>query len=109
MTLSELVTLLHGTGYPVSFSHFDTDDDNPPPPPPFITYMTPSDEALYADDRNYYNMTDVDIELYTRGKDLDAERSIESIFSDNDIPYVASQRWIDGEKVFQKLYEVRLI
>lgn len=109
MTLIEFVTKLRSIGYPVAFSHFNVDGDNPAPTLPFITYLTPSTSNKIADDKVYKKITNVDVELYTVGKDLVAEQLLEDMFDDNNIPYEAVQIWIESEKVFQKQYELRLI
>lgn len=109
MTLTELVAMLRSTGYPVAHSHFHVDENNPPPNPPFITYTTLAEDALIADNKNYHKMIDVDIELYTDKKDLQAELSIESLLDEHELPYEASQVWIESEQLFQKTYEVRMI
>lgn len=105
MKLTELVSLLQATGYPVAHSHFI----DGAPPIPYITYITPNDTGFKADNKNYFNITDVDIELYTDKKDLQAEYAIESILNENELPYDAAQIYIDSEEVFQRIYEVRLI
>ena len=109
MSLIELVALLRSTGYPVAFSHFHVDENNPPPNPPFIVYTTPNDPDFKADNKNYHKITDVDIELYTDKKDLQAEQAIESLLDDNDLPYSSYQVFIEEENLHQKVYEVRLI
>lgn len=109
MKLTELVALLNATGIPVAFSHFKNTSISPAPKPPFITYTTPNDEGFKADNKNYYNITDVDIELYTTKKDLQLEKQIEDLLKEHDLPYSAYQAYIEKEEVFQKTYEVRLI
>jgi len=109
MSLLEFVSLLKGLDYPIAHSHFKVDAANPAPQPPFITYVTPSTANKMADNKVYYKMTDVDVELYTRDKDLVAEQKIEAMFDEHSIPYNATQVWIESEQVFQKIYETRLI
>lgn len=109
MKLVEFVTALKLLGLPVAFSHFESDDNTPPPNLPFITYLTPSTANFMADNKVYHKVDNVDIELYTAKKDLVAEKLIEDMLDALELPYDASQSWIDSENVFQKLYEVRLI
>lgn len=109
MKLQELVNKLKELGYPVAFSHFKVDGDNPPPPLPFITYTTPGSNNLIADNKVYHKTTEVNIELYTESKDIEAERTVEDMLDVNELPYNASQSWIEGEGVFLKIYEIGLI
>lgn len=104
MTLAELFILLKNTGYPVSFSHFK----NQTPSVPYIIYTTPSDSITHADNKNYFKMIDVDIELYTDKKDLQAEETIESLLDSNEIAYNAYQIFIESENMHMKTYEIRI-
>lgn len=109
MTLLELVNLLKSTGYPVAYSHFVNTEHNPAPNPPYICYTLPGTENFNADNKVYHKITDVDIELYTNNKDFEAEKKIEDLLDANDIPWESTEVWIEEEKMYQKIYEVRLI
>lgn len=109
MKLTDLVASLRSLGYPVAFSHFKVDDNNPPPRPPYILYTTPNNPDFKADNQNYHKITDVDIELYTDKKDLQAEQKIENLLENLKLPYYSYQIYIDSEDLYQKTYEVRLI
>lgn len=109
MNLIDLVALLNSIGIPVAHSHFKSTSISPAPNPPFITYTTPNDDGFKADNKNYHDITDVDIELYTTKKDLQLEKQIEDLLKDNDLPYSAYQIYIESEEVHKKTYEVRLI
>jgi hypothetical protein len=109
MTLLELINLLKTTGYPVAYSHFENTEETPVPSPPFICYVIPGTENLKADNKVYHKISDIDIELYTDYKDFEAERKIESVLDENEIPYDSFETYIESEKLFQKTYEVRLI
>lgn len=109
MTLVELIALLRDTGYPVAFSHFKKTPNTPIPDPPFITYVTPTDNTFHADNKTYKREIGVDIELYTDIKDLTAEKKIEDLLDDNDIPWTATQIYIESEQLFQKIYEIGVI
>ena len=104
MTIAELFALLKSTGYPVSFSHFK----NQTPSIPYIIYTTPSDSISHADNTNYFKMIDVDIELYTDKKDLQAEETIENLLDENGITYTPYQVFIESEGLHMKTYEIRI-
>ncbi|HLR60633.1 MAG TPA: hypothetical protein VK094_09205 [Pseudogracilibacillus sp.] len=103
MTLQELYNLLKATGYPVAYSHF-----NEPKQTPFITYLVNNNPNFIADNKVYHKIKDVDIELYTTKKDEASERVLEDLLDHNDIPYEPYEVYIESEKLFQKIYEVRL-
>lgn len=109
MTVLELVNILKSTGYPVAYYQFKNTKKSPAPDPPFICYVFPDTENFHADDTVYHDIQDVDIELYTDIKDFEAEKRIEDLLKANDIPFEKVESYIEKEKFFQILYEVRLI
>ena len=106
MELSELYLLLRRVGIPVTYSHFE---EGQAPSLPYICYLEVSTENFKADGKVFKKITDVDIELYTRKKELDIESVIEQLLNDNNIPWDSDEIYIQDEKVFKKTYEVRLI
>lgn len=104
MTLQELNNILKLTGYEVAYSHF-----NSPKKPPFIIYLVSDSTNLMADNKVYKKIYNINIELYTNIKDIQAEKNLEDLLDENDIAYETSEIWIEKEKLFQKIYEVRLI
>ena len=109
MTLSELIKILEATGYPVAYSHFIATPSKSVPAPPYICILVDGSANLMADNKVYHKIDDANIELYTTKKDLVAEAKLEQALDDNEIPYESSEVFIDSEKLFQKIYETRLI
>lgn len=109
MTLSDIYTILKATGYPVAYSHFTATTNNPLPTPPYITYLSAYSSNFKADNKVYKKIDNLQIELYTAKKDLTAEKKLEDLLDQNEIAYESTETWIDSEKLFQKIYEVRLI
>jgi hypothetical protein len=109
MTLVELKELLETTGFPVAYSHFIATKGNPLPLPPYICYLVPYSSNFFADDQVYQEIDNVQIELYTSKKDLAAEAKLKTALNNNNIPYECSEGYIENGKLYQKIYEVRLI
>ena len=109
MTLAELKKILDTAGFPVAYSHFTATIEKPVPNPPYICYLSTGSNNFMADGIVYKKIDNVDIELYTNKKDLVAEGKLEKALDDNEIPYDSIETWIESEKLFQKIYEVRLI
>jgi len=107
--LSDIENILQATGYPVAYSHFVSKNNIPPPKPPFITYLVPYSSNFFADNKVYKKIDNVQIELYTIKKDLVAEKKLEELLDTNEIAYESTEEWIESEKLFQRIYEVRLI
>lgn len=108
MILSELKRYLDETGYPVTYSHFTPTPDNPVPLPPYICYLVSSSSNFFADDEVYQENDNVQIELYTNKKDLAAEQKVKDVLKKYGLPYETFETFIESEKLFQKIYEVRL-
>ena len=108
MTLSELNLILQTTGFPVAYSHFVESDNEPLPAPPFITYLVLYSSNFSADNVVYKQFQNLQIELYTDRKDLEAEAIVEAVLNDNEIPFATTESYIESEQLFQKIYEVRL-
>jgi hypothetical protein len=107
--LTELRTILEGaTGYPVAYSHFKQSENEAVPPPPFITYLVVGSSNFMADNKVYKQLQDVEIELYTDRKDINAEKKIEEALQQYEIPFETYEDFIESEKLYQKIYEVRL-
>jgi len=109
MTLAELKKILDATGYPVAYSHFIATPGNPVPAPPYICFLVDGSANLMADNKVYHKINDLNIELYTIKKDLVAEAKLEQVLDDHDIPYESYGTFIESEKMYQKIYETRLM
>lgn len=109
MTLAELNLMLKATGYPVAYSHFVATTKNPLPVAPFICYVEAFTSNQFADNKVNHKMKNMQIELYTIKKDLTAELAIENKFDENEIPYDVTETYIESEKLYQRIYETRLI
>lgn len=103
MTLADLKRILDETGYPVTYSHFDT-----PPSTPYICYLCAQSSNFFADGEVYQEIENVSIELYTSKKDLAAEGKVKDTLKKYGLPYETSEVFIESENLFQKIYEVSL-
>lgn len=109
MTLGELTKILEATGYPVAYSHFIATSTKPVPAPPYICFLVDGSANLMADNKVYHKINDLNIELYTVKKDLTAEAKLEQVLDDHEIPYDSYGIFIESEKMYQKIYETRLM
>lgn len=99
MTAQDLYDALKKTGYPVTYSHFDT-----PQRPPFITYIMAYTENFFSDNRTAVVVSRWQVELYTGKKDVEAEETVENALSE--FCWNKTETFIDDEKVFQIIYEI---
>jgi len=108
MNLQQLNTILQATGYPVAYFQFQETDNESLPEPPFIVYLSVYSSNLMADNQVYKEIDNVQIELYTDKKDMDAENKVAAVLNENELPYSTTEAFIDSENLYQKIYEVRL-
>lgn len=104
MTQAELYQELSKIGYPLAYSHFEEYQETP-----YMVYLFSYSSDLIADNRNYKDISNFSIELYTDKKDLVAEKKVEDKLKELELPYFKSETWIESESVFQVLYEIQLI
>lgn len=109
MNIADLLNGLKATGYPVAYSDFHVDDQNPHPQPPYLVYVFAYSDDLMADNINYADISNFQVELYTARKDLAAEKKVQDKLKELGLPYIKTGTWIDSEKVFQIIYEIQLI
>lgn len=104
MTMPELAQALNKL-YPTRFSHFTSKQE-----PPFICYIDTDYDNMVADNKVIVEGTYIDIELYTKTKDLTAERKIKSFLNENELPYTQSPTiHIESEGFFQCIFSIKLI
>jgi len=109
MTQAELFTALKSLGMPVAYGEFVSTPENPAPLPPFITYQFSNDNDLKADNQNYFEISNFQVELYTAKKDPAKEKLVQDKLRELRLPYSKIEAWIDSENLRQIIYEIQLI
>lgn len=104
MTQAELYQALKSIGYPVAYGSFSR-----PVTPPFITYQFAYSNDMIADNHNYVDIGNFQVELYTTKKDLAAEKKVQDKLKELGLPYRKLETYLDEEKMFQILYEIQIL
>lgn len=104
MNQTELFEGLKAIGYPVAYSHFNSDVKAP-----YLTYLFAYDNDLKADNQNYVEISNFQVELYTEIKDPKVEKQVQTKLKELGLPYGKSGTWIESEKIFQVVYDIQLI
>lgn len=81
MTQAELHTALKTLGLPVAYGEFKSTDKSPAPSPPFITYQFAYSNDFKADNQNYLEISNFQVEFYSKNKDLINEGNIQALLS----------------------------
>ena len=64
---------------------------------------------MHADNENYVDKEQLNIELYTAYRDFDLEKSVEDILKASDISYDKYAEYVESEKMYQIAYESEVI
>lgn len=104
MTLQELFQELKSIGYPVSYGFFAV-----PVSPPYLIYQFAYSNDLVADNQNYVEVSNFQVELYTEIKDLVAEQKVQDKLKELRLPYTKIETYLESEKLYQVIYEIQLI
>jgi len=104
MNQIELFNGLKAIGYPVAYSHFNQEVKAP-----YLTYLFTYDNDMMADNENYVEISNFQVELYTDVKDPAAEKKVQAKLKELRLPYGKSGTWIESEKMFQTVYDIQLI
>ena len=93
---------------PFAYRAFDEDPDNPAPAPPFICYLYTGNVPEPADNKNYINIQELAIELYTDNKNFALESKVEAVLNSHDMVYGKEEAWLDDEKMQMTTYTMEV-
>lgn len=105
MTLEEVVKILKSSDLPVTYYMWGKNA----PSLPYLVYYYPNSNDEFADDENWTNIKQLNVELYTANKDFGLEGKIESIFKENDLCFIKSESYLNDENMYEVLYEMEVI
>lgn len=103
MTLPEFYNKLKSTGIPVAYQFFDEKDA---PDLPIIVYTVPYNNNFSADGRVYKKISHIQIELYTKKKDLETEDKVETALSS--FYWTKEEEYLSDEKCYRIMYEMEV-
>lgn len=75
---------------------------------PFICFQETGTDNFFADDTVYVAMSIIDIELYSRNRDVMSEELIEMKLKTNHIAWTKDIDYIDSEKCYMVTYTVEI-
>ena len=109
LTQAELYQRLKTTGYPVAYHAFIVDAEHPAPEPPFIVYLRTFDTTIASDFEVHGKWKNYQVELYTKEKDIAAERKVEAVLNHIDPEYDTSEIYIENEGLYQIVYLIKVV
>lgn len=104
MKHKEIYDLLKTLNIPVAYDHFDSNKNISPP---FVVYREISSDTFKADGITYYRPYEFEIDLVTEKKDVSLQEQVETLLTNNKIPYdLDNEIWDDEEKIYHNFYEI---
>ena len=104
MTQQDLYAVLETLNIPVAYGEFEEAVEAP-----FITYQFTNSSDIMADNQNYIDVDNYQIELYTEKKDIQMEQKLEILLKTNNLVYSKLETWLNDEKLRQIIYQIQLI
>jgi len=104
MTYMGLIQAMKDLGFPCTYHHFVT-----PPTPPYTVVLHAYSSDIIADNQNYADIGNYQLELYHTIKHPPSEKKIEDKLRELRIPYQKVETYLESEGLYQIIYQVRLI
>jgi len=101
MTLEEFKELLEKVGVPVAYHAFSEEQA-----PPYICYTEPGSNNFMADGKVYLKVKVLNVELYTKYRDLELEKAVEDVLEE--FPWQKTTNFINNENVHETIYELEV-
>ena len=105
MTYKEIKTMVASFGLSYAYHHFP---DTNQAPPYVVFYYSGSDDFL-ADDKNYQEIVELVIELYTEEKDFTSEATIKSKLTESGLVYTWDEGYMDSERLHRTTYYMEVL
>ena len=106
MQVKEFKDILAMTKLPVAYYAWPKDKV---PPLPYLVYYFPDWDDLLADNINYVNIANVNVELYCEDKDFETEYALEEILNSNNLFFNKTEQYLDSEEMYETLYQIRVL
>lgn len=104
MTYIDLIMAMRSLGLPCSFESFDS-----PPPIPYTVVAYSHNVDVMADNINYLDVANHQLEYYNDVKHPPTEKMIEDKLRELRLPFRKTGRRIEEEDLYQIVYEIQLI
>lgn len=105
MTYKEIYDALAETNLPVVYHHWEKGQV---PDLPYIVFTYPNNNDFMADDKNYVEIVEVNVELYAKNKDIALEHTVEGVLGKY-FQYNKSSVWIEDEQMYETIYQTEVI
>lgn len=103
--IKEILESIEGFKDKVAYRAFPV---NEAPKLPFICYLETGTDNFFADNTVYSSTRIIDIELYSKNRDIFNETLIEEKLRENHITWTKGIEYIEDEKCYEVIYTVEV-
>lgn len=108
MTRETVATILAGTQFPIAYRSFPI--GKAPSTTPFLIYFYEGNDDMMADNKNYVNIVNLVVELYTSGsREFSSEATVEAILNSNHMTHTKTEEYIEDISMYRITYEMEVI
>lgn len=105
MTIEEINQMVESIGLPCTYYEFPEGTQQAPP---YIAWFLASDNDMYADNENYADIEQLNIELYTSIRDFELEAQVEEVLRAKGFTWRKEPGEIPSEKMHQTAWEMEV-
>ena len=106
MTIKQINDMVQEIGIPFTYYEFP---EGTAQAPPYVVWFLSNDNDFKADNTNYCDIEQLNIELYTTEKDFDLEAQVEQVLKSHDLASRKESAFVDSEKMQQTSWEMEVI
>lgn len=92
----------------LDLAYYQFDNDTPKAPPYLVWYLSVNNDVL-ADNTNYVDKEQLNVELYSDIRDFDLEKQLETELKARGVSYHKEAAYVDSEHFYQIAYESEVI
>lgn len=106
MTIQKINEMVAKIGLPFNYYEFPEGTSQAPP---YVVWFLSGDDDVHADNTNYCDIEQLNIELYTSEKDFDLETQVERVLKEYGLSFHKESARIDSERMQQTSWEMEVI
>src|SRR5690554_5468989 len=104
MTYLDMINEMEALGFPCTYGSFKSS-----PPIPFTVIQFAYSNDMMADNQNYKEVGNYQLEYYNSIKFPPDEMKIENRLKELRLPYTKTEVFLDSENLYQIVYEIQLM
>ena len=106
MTIQQINAMVGEIGIPFNYYEFPEGTEQAPP---YVVWFLSNDNDFKADNSNYCDIEQLNIELYTSEKDFDLEAQVERVLKAHDLSFYKESNKVDSENMQQTSWEMEVL